>query len=338
MKLDVLSITKTITGKKELPAQFNELVRPDLIKRAVEAIQANRRQPYGAKPDAGMRASAEVSRRRRKYRGSYGHGISRVPRKVMTRRGVQMYWVGAFAPGTVGGRRAHPPKQFKDSRKKINTKERRKATRSAITSTITRELVEKRGHQLPKEYPFIIEDKIEGISQTKKLLESLKKLGLEKELKRTSGSKIRAGRGKSRGRKYKTRKGPLLVVSRECPLLKTAANIPGLDAAEVQNLNAEMLAPGTQVGRMALFTEAAMERLAKEKLFTADYKGESKKKTKKEKEGKNKSEKNKKKMGPAEKKKPTAKKAGRGKAAQKSKSDNKGAQSKKAQPTQSKKE
>ena len=69
----------------ELPFQFNEAVSPSLIYRAVMALQLNRRQPYGSKPGAGSRASAQISRRRRKYRGSYGKGISRVPRKIMAK-------------------------------------------------------------------------------------------------------------------------------------------------------------------------------------------------------------------------------------------------------------
>ena len=47
-----------------------------------------------------------------------------------------MNWVGAFAPGTVGGRRAHPPKSEKIWSKKINKKENAKAIRSAISATL----------------------------------------------------------------------------------------------------------------------------------------------------------------------------------------------------------
>ncbi|MFC1754288.1 50S ribosomal protein L4, partial [Thermoproteota archaeon] len=186
MKLDVLSISKTTVGKKDLPSQFSELVRPDLIKRAVETVQANTRQPYGSKKGAGMRASAELSRRRRKYRGSYGKGISRVQRKIMTRRGTQMYMVGAVVPGTVGGRKAHPPKSEKILSKKINKNERRKAIRSAISATVIKSLVEQRGHLVPKEYPFIVEGKIENLVKTKSVIVALTKLGLEKELGRVS--------------------------------------------------------------------------------------------------------------------------------------------------------
>jgi len=40
--------------------------------------------------------------------------------------------------------------------------------------------------------------------------------------------KIRSGAGTKRGRKYVKRKGPLLVVSKDCNLIKSAANIPGI--------------------------------------------------------------------------------------------------------------
>lgn len=267
MKVSVLSGSKEKKKEIDLPSQFDEEVRPDLILRAVLAIQSNKRQPYGASPMAGKRASAVISRRRHDYRGSYGYGISRVPRKILSRRGTRMYWVGAFAPGTVGGRRAHPPKAEKNYTQKINKKERRKAIRSAIAATIVKDLVEQRGHKVPADYPFILESKIEGMKKTKDIKSMLEKLGLKEELARASIKTIRSGKGKLRGRKYKKRIGPLFVVSKECGLMKSADNIPGVDIVEVKNINAELLAPGTIPGRLTLWSEAAIEKLSKEKLF-----------------------------------------------------------------------
>ena len=103
MKLPLLDTKAASQGETVLPSQFKEAYRPDLIKRAIQALQSLLRQPYGADPRAGMRHSAEVSRRRRKYRGSYGQGISRVPRKILSRRGTRFNWTGAQSPGTVGG-------------------------------------------------------------------------------------------------------------------------------------------------------------------------------------------------------------------------------------------
>ena len=45
MKVKIIGIDGSAKGEKQLPVQFTEAVRSDLIKRAVEAIQSNRRQP-----------------------------------------------------------------------------------------------------------------------------------------------------------------------------------------------------------------------------------------------------------------------------------------------------
>ena len=267
MKLNILDSTKNKIGEMKLPSHFQEAVRDDLIQRAVLAIQSHKRQPYAASDSAGSRASAKLSRRRRNYRGSYGFGISRVPRKIMTRRGTRMNWVGAFAPGTVGGRRAHPPKTQKIWWKKINEKEMAKAIRSAIAATLVKEIVSGKGHIIPESYPFILDDKFESISKTKDAIAALKTLGFENELARVEEKKIRAGKGKSRGRKYKKKKGPLIVVSKMTNSIRAFENIPGIDIVEVKSLNAELLAPGAKAGRLTLWTKSAIEIMEKEALF-----------------------------------------------------------------------
>jgi large subunit ribosomal protein L4e len=267
MKADILSLENEKVGEIKLPKQFEEPIRPDLIKRSVLVIQSNNRQPYGADPEAGKRASVRLSKKRHDYRGSYGHGISRTPRKIMSRRGTRMNWTGAFAPNTVGGRRAHPPKAEKIWGRKINIKERRKAIRSALASAVSKEIVVERGHKVPDNYPLILEDKFEKINKTKEVMAVLEKIGLKDELKRCSVKKVRAGRGTMRGRKYKKKIGPLIVVSDKCALEKAALNIPGADIVEIKNINACLLAPGTHPGRITIFTKSAVEKLEKEKLF-----------------------------------------------------------------------
>jgi len=281
MKIKILSISKTEKGTANLPAQFSEPVRADLIKRAVLALHANKRQPYGTDPEAGIKSHAKLSRRRRDYKGSYGHGISRVPRKIMSRSGTQFNWVGAFAPGTVGGRRAHPPKAEKIWAQKINKKENRKAVRSAMAATLVKSLVQSRGHIVPEGYPFAAEAKIESVAKTKELVGILEKLGFGQELER-AGKTIRAGKGKFRGRKYKKTRGMLIVTSQDCALKKAVNNIPGIEAVEIKNINAEMLAPGAFPGRMTIFTESAIDLLEKQKLFTEEMKKPEEKKEVKE--------------------------------------------------------
>lgn len=260
-----------LEGKKvkeiNLPRQFNEEIHPNLISRAFTTIMSNKRQPYGTDPDAGMKASAKVSRRRRDYKGSYGHGISRVPRKVLWHRGTQFGWVGAEAPGTVGGRRAHPPKASKIWDKKLNLKERRKAIRSALTATLDKNLVMSRNHQISNLYPLIIENNFEDIAKTKDVIKILENLGLEKELLRLEIKKVRAGRGKNRSRKYKIKTGPLIIVSKKCKLIDAAKNIQGVNIIPINRVNVLLLAPGAKPGRLTIYTQAVIEKLEKENMF-----------------------------------------------------------------------
>ncbi|MEM3373826.1 MAG: 50S ribosomal protein L4 [Candidatus Woesearchaeota archaeon] len=264
------AILKSKTGEKEieLPLQFNEPIRQDLIKRAVLAIHSHKRQPYGTDPEAGKKHSSKLSRRRRDYKTAYGIGISRVPRKILSHSGSRFNWVAAAVPYAVGGMQAHPPKAEKKWAQKINDKERRKAIRSAMAASVNKELVLKRGHKIKElKYPLVLEDEIENISKAKEALEMLLSLGLEDELKRCSKYTQRSGKATTRGRTQKSRKGPLIVVSKKCNLMKAVRNIPGVDVVEVKNLNAELLAPGADIGRLTVYTNAAIELLKNENLF-----------------------------------------------------------------------
>jgi len=274
LKLKVLDLSGKQSGQTNLPLQFLEPLREDLIKKAVLTIQNNKRQAYGAYKEAGKRHSVEVSKRRRKYKGSYGRGISRVPRKVLSRRGTQFYWVGAFAPGTVGGRKAHPPKAEKIWKWKLNTKEKRKAIRSAMSAVMNKELVIKRGHKIPDNYPFLVNEGLEQITKTKDLVKTLLNLGFKEELLRAEKTTIRAGKGKTRGRRKIMKKSLLLVVSDARKVSRAANNIPGVEVINIKRLNAEVLAPGGHPGRATLFTTKALEVL-RTGLFMKDYKGEA---------------------------------------------------------------
>ena len=265
--MNIYNIKAEKVGSVNAPVQFNEEYHPDVIKRAVLAIQSHKRQRYGSDPLAGKKTTVKISKRRREYRTSYGHGISRIPRKVMWRRGSQFGWEGAYAPGTKGGRKAHPPKSEKIWDLKINIKERRKAIRSALAATLDKTLVEARSHVLPKIFPLVLNNEMEMLDKTKDVENALEILGFKEELARVHEKRIRAGKGKMRGRKTMSRKGPLLVVSGTCPLLKAAKNIEGVDVVVVDKLNAEVLAPGAFAGRLTVYTHKALERLEKEKLF-----------------------------------------------------------------------
>jgi large subunit ribosomal protein L4e len=255
----------TLTGKPskenvELPPQFDTPYRPDVIRRAVLAIQSRRFQPHGVDELAGKRNTAKS--------WQTGHGKSRMPRIKGSGTGAANK--AGFAPGTVGGRVAHPPEARKVLLERVNVKENRLAIRSAIAATANPQFVKKRGHKIDNVpiFPLIVSSKLESIATTKEAYETLTALGLGDDLERASnGRNIRAGKGKMRGRKMKTPKSLLIVVGTDSGIGAAARNLPGVDIAEVHGLNAELLAPGTHAGRLVVWTTSAIDRLGKEHLF-----------------------------------------------------------------------
>lgn len=230
----------------ELPAVFETVYRPDLIQRAVRAAQANRRQDYGTDEYAGLRTPAESF-------GS-GRGLAHVPRQNGRAREV---------PQAVSGRAAHPPKVEKDRGLEINDKERKLATRSAIAATADAELVAERGHEFDEdtELPLVVSDEFEALVKTKDAVDAFEALGIYTDVERAEdGKKVRAGRGTMRGRKYKQPKS-VLVVTSEDPSL-AARNLAGVDVTTAAEVNVENLAPGTQPGRLTLWTESALAEVA----------------------------------------------------------------------------
>ncbi|MFQ5831326.1 MAG: 50S ribosomal protein L4 [Candidatus Thorarchaeota archaeon] len=246
--------------KIKLPRQFDAPYRPDVIKRAVLAVQSRGRQPHGVDELAGKRTTAES--------WQTGHGRSRMPR--VKGAGTSAASKAAFAPGTVGGRVAHPPEARKVIIERINKKENRLAIRSAIAASANKKLVGARGHRIESvpEVPLIVSEKLESLTTTKEMREVVTSLGLEDDLERAiRGRVVRAGKGKMRGRKMKTPKSFLIVVGKDLGIGMAARNLPGVDVSEVHGLNAHMLAPGTHPGRLVLWTTSAIERLEKEALF-----------------------------------------------------------------------
>lgn len=259
-------MVKIITEKGEqgknvkLPDVFKEEYRPDLIKKAVIYHQAKRRQRYGADSKAGLKTSAhyEGSRHVAPSTQMMNREMSRMPREHgdTSRRFRAM-----LAPHAVGGRRAHPPKAEKNWEKKINKKERRKAVRSALAATAKEKFVKERNHRFDGKLPLVAEDGIQKIKKTEKLENFLKSAGLEEEIKRGKAKKVRAGKGKNRGRKYKRKKSLLIVIDEDKGIGKAARNIPGVDVSTVESLNAELLSPGAHGARLTLYTESALKKI-----------------------------------------------------------------------------
>jgi len=241
-------------GRVRLPPIFKTPARPDVIKRAVVAIQSHRFQPQGRDVLAGKRTTAES-------RGT-GLGIARVAR--VKGRGQR----AAFIPFAVGGRATHPPVVEKKIRKKIPRKEMRLALRSAVAATASKEIVASRGHMIDDvpDFPLVVVDEIQSLKKTKEVEEVFIHIGMWSDIFRVKESrKVRAGKGKMRGRKMKQAVGPLLVIAKNEGIAEAARNLPGVDIASVDNLNVELLAPGTHPGRLTVWTSSAFEKV--DKLF-----------------------------------------------------------------------
>ncbi|MDY6966387.1 MAG: 50S ribosomal protein L4 [Halobacteriota archaeon] len=247
MMAKVIDLSGNVSKEIELPFVFEEPFRPDLIKRAVLAAQANRLQPYGPNARSGVNTSAVT--------WGTGRGVSRAPRIKTGRR-------AARVPQAVGGRRAHPPKPEKKLGEKVNKKEKKLAIRSAIAATASIDLVKNRGHKFDREVPIVVEDNFEELDKTMEVQSFLQTINLwDDVLRAKNGKTVRAGKGKMRGRKYKRRKS-ILIVAREGRVISRAArNLPGVDVTTVKNLNAELLAPGTDAGRLVVWTESAIKEL-----------------------------------------------------------------------------
>jgi len=243
----------TMKGEKsrtvDLPEVFSSPLRQDLIRRDVLAIRAGRRQPYGPNERAGMRHSVE-------WWGK-GRGASRVTRLKGQSRGAQ-------APCTVGGRPANPPRPERVWEKKINHKERLGARASALGACVRADLVARRGHRFKEglTLPVVLEDDFEKVDATRDVIEVLQKVGVYDDIARAwRGKHVRAGVGKIRGRRFRSPRSVLIVVSRKDGVEKGARNLAGVDIVTPRQLNTELLAPGGDPGRLSVFTESAIEEL-----------------------------------------------------------------------------
>jgi len=241
----VYGIGGDAVGEVVLPSVFEARVRPDLIKRAVLTIQSHGFQPQGRDPRAGKKTTAVSV--------GVGRGLSRVPRLKQSSR-------AAFASSVVGGLAAAAPDSEKVIRKKLNKKENRLAIISGVAATGDRNMISKRGHRIDavKELPIILDDGIQGLQKTREVRDLFSKLGVWNDVVRTSDAKTRAGKGKMRNRRFKHRRGPLIVVAEDFGISEATGSLPGVEVVRASDLNVELLAPGAVPGRLTLWTRSAL--------------------------------------------------------------------------------
>jgi len=244
------------TGNKKdakAPAFFDSVVREDVVAKAVESEKYLTAQPYGLAKEAGKRhsASGTISHKRHEWKGHYGKGIARVPRKTMWRRGTQFYWIGAEVSGARGGRRVHGPTIFKHYRK-VNKSEQKLALQSALAATAQEAFLKQRYPTL-KTINAGVQSVAELPQKTAQLVELMEKaFGTSRAVPQQKVT--RAGIGKRRGRRFKVNAGALVMIAST----EKIANYKHLDVRTPKTVTLQDLYP---LGRFTLYTQKALEEL-----------------------------------------------------------------------------
>jgi large subunit ribosomal protein L4e len=237
-------------GEVDLPEIFYYPVRKDIINRAFLSAFTAMLQPKGRDPLAGKRTTA-------KYWG-VGYGLARVPRLPDG--------TARFVVSTRKGHLAFPPRPDRRIHEEVNKYERIIAIVSALAATARPHLVAERGHVFSVDKtPIVIVDEAENAySRTKEVKEFLEKIGVWSDIERSyERIRIRAGKGKMRGRRYVEPRSVLFVLSSySVPLVKAVRNLPGVDIATPSNLSILHLAPGGVPGRLMVITRSALDKLA----------------------------------------------------------------------------
>ena len=259
IKIQILNKEGNAVKQIELPDFFSGPVRDDIIMKVY--FSSLHKQPHSPYILAGMQhsASGKLKHVRHKWKTLYGYGISRVPRKIHTRRGSRFMWVGATISSAVGGRQAHPPKiEAILNSKKINKKEKIKAILGALAATSSAEKISKRYARIEKlnvNLPIVFDSAITGL-KVKEIIKLLQKVLGENFAVALREKSVRAGKGKARGRKYKSSRGLLMVIASD-----ERIKCRKFEAVNVKNLSLEQLAPAGVPGRLAVYTEKAIAEL-----------------------------------------------------------------------------
>lgn len=241
MKAKLFDKSGKVKRDVDLPKCFSGKVRADVLLKVFEAQKGVYAQAYGSMEGAGAQYSASgISKKKRHdWKATYGKGISRVPRKVMSRHGASFNWIGATVSNTRGGRRPHAPRSGKNVFKKINKKELLLAFCSALAGTGKNAFVFDKGVLDLKSKEFVV------------LMKTV-----YDDAKVWKVKSVRAGKGKMRGRKYKSNAGLLFVVGDDEVMRRK-----GIEVVRVGDLVIRDLTNNGVVGRLVCYSEKAVEDL-----------------------------------------------------------------------------
>lgn len=243
----------TAAAEVALPHVFSAPIRSDIVHFVFYNLNKNRRQAYAVNSEVGHEYAAE----------SWGTGraVARIPR--VGGSGTGRSGQGAFGNMCRGGRMFNPNVTWRRWHRKVNLTQRRHAVASAIAASAVPSLVLARGHRVNQvpEIPLVVDSL--NTEKTSEVIALLERLGLKEELEKVKNNrKVRAGQGKYRNRRYRVRRGPLIVFDdQNRNVTQKGRNIPGVDFCHVDRLNLLQLAPGGHVGRLIIWTKGAFDKL-----------------------------------------------------------------------------
>jgi large subunit ribosomal protein L4e len=222
-------------------------------------MNKNKRQAYAVSEKAGHQTSAE----------SWGTGraVARIPR--VSGGGTHRAGQAAFGNMCRSGRMFAPTKVWRKWHQKINLNQKRFATASALAASGSPALLLARGHAISTvpEVPLVVSSTGFAVKKTKEAIALLKAVGAGEDVAKAGNSrKVRAGKGKMRGRRHKQRRGPLVIYNPEedgKDLVLAFRNIPGVETSSVYSLNLLQLAPGGHMGRFIVWSSSAFSALDK---------------------------------------------------------------------------
>lgn len=243
------------SGGVELPSNFSSQIRNDILLKVFEAQKY--KQPVAPELYAGMKYSASgiIRHKRHSWKSGYGKGIARTPRKIMSRHGSSFNWVGATVANARGGRQSHPPKTEENQFRKINKKELLIAMNSGFSGTADKNSAEKKYNAKVESSIFVVKDSVFSM-KTKDFFKILKDAFGENYERVIQHKTQRAGKGKARGRKFKSNAGLLFVVADDENMKRA-----GISVVRVSELRVSDLAPNGVAGRFSCYSEKAIKQI-----------------------------------------------------------------------------
>ncbi|EGX53034.1 hypothetical protein TWF173_009587 [Orbilia oligospora] len=257
-QIQVFSVEGKADAELPLPDVFKSPIRSDIVQTVHAGMAKNKRQAYAVSVKAGHQTSAE----------SWGTGraVARIPR--VSGGGTHRAGQAAFGNMCRSGRMFAPTKVWRRWHVKINLNQKRFATASAIAASASQPLVLSRGHRISTtpSIPLVVSSSsFPDLAKTRAAVALLKAVGAYTDVvKVTKSKKLRAGKGKLRGRRHRQRRGPLVIYDPATDgkvLSKAFRNIPGVETCPVTALNLLQLAPGGHLGRFVIWSSDAFKAL-----------------------------------------------------------------------------